>query len=302
MCCMKMRILIGLFLCSGSVWAEQYTRQQYVEMYRQIAVQQMISNRIPASVTLAQGILESASGNSRLAKEGNNHFGIKCHSGWTGKSMFLDDDTKNECFRVYESPLQSYEDHGLFLKNNTRYASLFALDIMDYKGWTSGLKEAGYATNPAYASLLNQVIEDLKLTDFDKIGSQSNNGFGLLSKNDQDVYQEHELLFTRNRAAYVVARKGDTFYQLASEFGVTVRQLARFNDFSKRKDVLVEGDVVYVKPKKRKGFFPVMELAKDQSLRDLSQDLGIKMKRLEQLNRIEDGDKVLPKGTRIILR
>lgn len=299
---MKWRILIGIAVASNSVLAEQYTRQQYVEMYRQVAVQQMIANKIPASVTLAQGILESASGNSKLAREGNNHFGIKCHSGWNGKTMALDDDAKNECFRVYDSPFSSYEDHSLFLKNNSRYGSLFSLDMMDYKGWTAGLKSAGYATNPAYASMLNQLIEELKLTDLDKIGSQSNIGNALLSKNEQTAEQEHEIQYNRNRSAYVVARKGDTFYQLASEFGVTVRQLARFNDFPKHKDVLVEGDIVYIKPKKYRGFFPVVELVEDQTLREISQELGVKMKRLERRNRIEDCDKVLPKGTRIILR
>ncbi len=131
---------------------------QYIETYTPMALEQETLHKIPACITLAQGILESASGQSDLARRANNHFGIKCHSNWTGNTYHKNDDKENECFRAYASPAQSFEDHSLFLKRN-RYSALFSLDIADYKGWAKGLKEAGYATNPQYPELLINLIE-----------------------------------------------------------------------------------------------------------------------------------------------
>lgn len=145
-------------------------RADYVKDWSATAVRQMISHKIPASITLAQGVLESSYGNSTLARLGNNHFGIKCHE-WTGERIYQDDDAKNECFRKYSSADQSYEDHSLFLTTRTRYASLFDLEITDYKSWAYGLKKAGYATNPKYPDLLIGIIEDLKLYEYDKAGT-----------------------------------------------------------------------------------------------------------------------------------
>ena len=141
----------------------------YIEKYKDIAMREMQEYKIPASITLAQGLLESGNGNSELAKKSNNHFGIKCHKDWTGKRTYHDDDEKGECFRVYESPEDSYRDHSIFLKKGQRYAFLFDLKITDYKGWAKGLKKAGYATLPVYANVLIKLIEDYNLAQYDQM-------------------------------------------------------------------------------------------------------------------------------------
>lgn len=155
-CCLGACIIIAITLSAQS---KNTATEDYILQYRDIAIENENSYRIPASITLAQGIIESGSGRSTLAKESNNHFGIKCHSTWQGKRTYKDDDNKNDCFRVYDSAEESFTDHSLFLKKGKRYAFLFDLDIDDYKGWANGLKKAGYATNPKYPELLINVIE-----------------------------------------------------------------------------------------------------------------------------------------------
>ena len=140
----------------------------YIKKFAPAAVKNMRFYRIPASITLAQGVLESGYGEGTLAKKANNHFGIKCHKGWKGKSIRHDDDAKNECFRSYKNPLRSYRDHSLFLVGRDRYSSLFKLKRKDYKGWARGLKAAGYATDPKYAEKLISLIERFNLTRFDE--------------------------------------------------------------------------------------------------------------------------------------
>ena len=164
--------LLTLILLLCSAWlpavAQNSLYEQYINRYSSMAVDQMNRYRIPASITLAQGLLESSAGTSRLARQGNNHFGIKCGGSWRGRYMLVNDDAPNERFRVYSSVRESYEDHSRFLTENRRYAGLFRLSTTDYKGWAHGLKSAGYATNPRYASLLINVIEKYDLTRFDQ--------------------------------------------------------------------------------------------------------------------------------------
>lgn len=158
-----------LTLSTSSIYAsehKQMTQKEYIDIWSNVAVEQMTIHRIPASITLAQGLLESGNGNSVLAVEGNNHFGIKC-SNWTGETIYVDDDIKNECFRKYASATDSYNDHSIFLKK-TRYAKLFTLKIDDYKGWAKELKAAGYATLPEYATKLIDLIERNKLYEYDE--------------------------------------------------------------------------------------------------------------------------------------
>lgn len=147
--------------------AQNLTRKQYIEKYKDVAIRQMHKHKIPASITLAQACLESGDGNSTLARKANNHFGIKCHKGWMGKKYRHDDDKKNECFRKYNDPIDSFTDHSYFLISGSRYNSLFDLPITDYKGWAHGLKSAGYATNPKYAKLLIDIIEEYQLYRYD---------------------------------------------------------------------------------------------------------------------------------------
>ncbi|MFT5055014.1 MAG: flagellum-specific peptidoglycan hydrolase FlgJ, partial [Oceanospirillaceae bacterium] len=147
----------------------RYSRADYINMYAGFAVEEMKLSGVPASITLAQGILESGDGNSSLAKKAKNHFGIKCHGMWQGKKHYMDDDAKDECFRAYGSVFDSYKDHSAFLKGRDRYADLFKLKLTDYKGWARGLKKAGYATNPKYPALLIKIIEENDLAKYDKM-------------------------------------------------------------------------------------------------------------------------------------
>ena len=163
---MKYVILICLFLNILFVSSQSKT-ELYVEKYSDLAIREMKQYKIPASITLSQGILESGNGESRLATKANNHFGIKCH-GWQGKEIYADDDEENECFRKYKRVEDSYRDHSIFLKKNGRYSFLFELDLNDYEGWAHGLKKAGYATSPNYAEKLISLIEKYDLGRFDK--------------------------------------------------------------------------------------------------------------------------------------
>jgi hypothetical protein len=172
---MKVRQILAaiLFLTGPCIFSQQLTTvDDYIELYADLAVEEMEKHGIPASITLAQGILESSCGNSPLAREANNHFGIKCHKEWTGKTYIQDDDEKDECFRKYERVEDSYRDHSEFLATRDRYKLLFDLAITDYKGWAYGLKQAGYATNPKYPELLIKIIEENGLDKYDKVGGQ----------------------------------------------------------------------------------------------------------------------------------
>ena len=159
--------MAALLFAAGHILGQNLTREQYINKYKDIAVTQMHKHKIPASITLAQACLESDNGNSTLARKANNHFGIKCHNGWKGKGYKHDDDAKGECFRKYNDPIDSFTDHSYFLISGSRYNSLFDLPITDYKGWAHGLKAAGYATNPKYAKLLIDIIEEYKLYKYD---------------------------------------------------------------------------------------------------------------------------------------
>ena len=161
--------------------------QDYINTYTKIAIEQEKQYGIPACITLAQGILESGSGRSRLATEANNHFGIKCHNDWKGKKIYKDDDKKNECFRVYDNAEQSYIDHSLFLVGKKRYADLFKLKITDYKGWAKGLKQAGYATNPKYPQLLIDIIELYDLANISQ------------TYQEEDLQEESKEIISQNK-------------------------------------------------------------------------------------------------------
>jgi hypothetical protein len=272
---------------------ESSKKSIYLEKYRDIAVQQMNKYGIPASITLAQGMLESGYGESALAKKSNNHFGIKCHSDWTGATTYANDDKPNECFRVYASVAESYEDHSLFLIKNKRYASLFLLDIKDYKGWAEGLKTAGYATSPTYATLLIALIEESSLQTLD----QQNNSIITTSINSLMILQ-HE-----NKVRYVLAQKGDTYYKIAQRAGLTLKQLHRYNESFEAKDVLKEGDKVYLDPRRiRSKTKKLIKLSKSMSLRELAQAEAIKLKPLMRRNPGFTADEQLPRGKEILLR
>ena len=289
----------------------------YISEWRDVAVQQMHDHGIPASITLAQGILESRYGTSKLAVNGNNHFGIKCNN-WPGAKIYHDDDKKDECFRKYKNAQASYEDHSLFLKQYSRYAFLFEYEVTDYKKWAKGLKKAGYATNPKYANLLIDLIDKYKLHEFDQIIdtdtpdilAEVTNSSSLDSEENTDKteksnsIQEREVFVNSNRTKYVKTKSGDTFFQIAKETGLTLRQLHKYNDFPLTKDHLSPGDIVYIMPKRNKGSKQLSEVALDESKPawQISQNYGIKLKRIMELNNISSPDVSLEKGAVIALR
>lgn len=274
------------------------SKKEYVLQWKATATQQMALYKIPASITLAQGILESGSGNSQLARVGNNHFGIKCH-GWEGKTMFMDDDEKGECFRVYDSAEDSYKDHSEFLTVNKRYNDLFELKSDDYKGWAKGLKEAGYATSKTYAEALISLIEELKLDEFDQNTLREN---GLVVENSAESEISHLTIYSANKVKYIIAKKGDTYYRLSREFDMALWQLYRYNDFGTKKDVLEEGDVVYLQPKKRRTTSKSIKTESELTPRELSQKYAVKLEPLMRRNEFSSPDQLLPVGEKVILR
>ena len=205
----------------------------YIDEYNDIAILEMIAYKIPASITLAQGILESNSGRSRLSVKGNNHFGIKCHSSWTGKRMYHDDDARQECFRKYEHPLTSFRDHSLFLFDRKRYAGLFELRKKDYKGWSKGLKRAGYATDSRYPAKLITLIETYDLDKYDDFDESFLYAGKVMKKTEDNA-----------KSKYVIVGKGDTLYSLAKNNNLTIFKLKWLNGL-KNNDLSV-GQKIYI--------------------------------------------------------
>lgn len=200
---------------------------QYIKRYAPIAVSEMHKYNVPASITLAQGILESGNGRSQLASKSNNHFGIKCHTGWKGAKVYHDDDEKGECFRKYKYVESSYEDHSQFLSGRRRYASLFKLKKTDYKGWSKGLKKAGYATDKNYPKKLIKIIETYELYEFDKIREKDLKRV----KKETTKNQRKPKVKTKKRAVkYYQVQKGDTLYSIAKKYETTVANLKKIND------------------------------------------------------------------------
>ena len=202
---------------------------QYIKRYAPIAVSEMHKYNVPASITLAQGILESGNGRSQLASKSNNHFGIKCHTGWKGAKVYHDDDEKGECFRKYKYVESSYEDHSQFLSGRRRYASLFKLKKTDYKGWSKGLKKAGYATDKNYPKKLIKIIETYELYKFDKIREKDLKRV----KKETTKNQRKPKVKTKKRAVkYYQVKKGDTLYSIAKKYETTVANLKKINDLT----------------------------------------------------------------------
>ena len=287
-------LLLSLFAfltIQGQSRNKQY--EDYIKKYRDIAVEEMKRYHIPASITLAQGLLESGAGYGTLARKSNNHFGIKCGSDWRGKTVKHDDDARNECFRVYKDPKDSYRDHSKFLAGKQRYAFLFDLKITDYKGWARGLKKAGYATNPRYAHQLIDIIERYDLDKYDKKG-----GLKWMKENPNP----HEP-YIANGLLYIIARQGDTWKNLSKEFDISKRKLRKYNDLYKGYE-LQEGDILYLEKKNRKapkGMY-VHVLRNGESMYSISQKYGIRLKRLYKMNKMDFGDAAPKVGTILRIR
>lgn len=298
---MKQLFFLILILNLSTSRAEDIiiSRLEYINSWKIAAIEQMNVYGIPASVTMAQGILESGNGNSKLAREGNNHFGIKCHD-WEGDKMYLDDDAKNECFRVYSNAKESYKDHSEFLKKYKRYEFLFNYKSTDYKNWAKGLKDAGYATDSTYADKLIKLIEDEKLFELDKQNLSSGN---FAANQIQSLLGKHVISTTSNGSNYIVAKKGDTFFKISVELGISMPLLRKYNDFHPNKEFLVVGEKIYIESKarnskKEKQFI----LSEQKTLREISQEKGIRLKSLLRKNYTFTPDQHLPKGTKVFLK
>ncbi|PCJ25412.1 MAG: hypothetical protein COA97_07940 [Flavobacteriales bacterium] len=281
------------------------TRAEYIETYKDDAIREMMKSGIPASITLAQGILESGDGNSPLAVYAKNHFGVKCHSDWTGESMRLDDDEKNECFRKYESVYESYRDHSNFLVTRSRYNFLFELKITDYKGWAKGLKKAGYATNPKYADMLIMLIERNNLNQYDNFAKVPPRK--LSKKRSSKILatgKNFRVIKLHNHIKYIKVKEGDTFYRISKDYEMNLWQIFKYNDLNKG-DVLKTGDIIYLQPKRNKSKEEFHIVKKGESMRDISQLYGVKLKKLYKKNLIimgtqpNVGDKIFLKKKKI---
>lgn len=255
--------------------------EAYIDKYKGVAVDQMRRYHVPASITLAQGLLESDAGRSMLAVEGNNHFGIKCHSDWNGRKMYYDDDRRGECFRKYGSAQASFEDHSKFLISGSRYAFLFELKVTDYKGWANGLKKAGYATNPNYAKKLIEIIELYGLDRYDGKG-----GSGRVRRQSQSDRIPHQT-YLSNGLLYVRLGYDETLKNVAKEFHTSRGKLRRYNEID-RKFIPEEGSVIYLEKKKCKASkeYGTHVVGPDDSLWSISQLYGVRMNCLVRKNRI----------------
>ncbi len=290
--------LFALFCCSAQAQNQAFSR--YIDTYKDIAIDHMKRYGIPASITLAQGLLESGAGQSDLSVRANNHFGIKCGSDWRGPYVLKTDDRPNEKFRAYRSARDSYEDHAKFLTTRQRYAFLFDYDATDYVSWARGLKQAGYATNPRYADKLISLIEQYDLDRYDHTGRRHKGnrnasplpGFDLVVRKCNDNY-------------YVVARAGDTFERISRQTGVKVRRLRRYNEVGRHHEPQ-EGDIIYLEKKRSRaaeslGNGYLHTVAAGESLYSIAQTYGIQLKSLYKYNHLP-ADAVAQVGSRLRVR
>ncbi|WP_082986880.1 MULTISPECIES: glucosaminidase domain-containing protein [Butyricimonas] len=293
-------ILFLTFTCVNICGASNDSRKAFIKKYKSIAIQEMDRTGIPASIKLAQGILESGCGNSKLAINANNHFGIKCHN-WNGASFIMDDDSRNECFRKYRNPEESWVDHSEFLVSRPRYASLFKLSKTDYKGWAKGLKKAGYATAPDYAQKLIKIIEEEELYQFDKPGKRNHKIPNELNYKLGDTQNYQSRVVYINNIPSIKVKKGDTFEGIAQYFGIPLKRLLAYND--KNELSIREGMHVFLKNKKNKApkGYTFHKCRPGDTMYMISQIYGIKLAKLLQYNYMENGDKPQP-GEMISLR
>jgi hypothetical protein len=283
----------------------------YIERFKYIAIKEMKQYGIPASITLAQGILESNAGRSDLAVKANNHFGIKCHKEWSGPTIYQDDDKLNECFRKYSDPVDSYRDHSLFLTTRDRYKVLFSLKADDYKAWAEGLKTAGYATNPDYPKLLVNTIERFSLYQYDRAEQAVPKMPPAAIPSVRPVFKDikysyfapgsggHET-YINNHTWFTFAGKMETLESLSGSFGIPPRKLRSFNDLEKKESVH-EGDPVYLSKKQGRAEVKTHKVESGQSMWEISQIYAVQLKKLYRKNGMVPGQEPVA-GTLLILR
>lgn len=278
----------------------------YIEEYKDLAVREMRRTGIPASITLAQGMLESGYGNSRLARKANNHFGIKCHDTWEGRTIYHDDDARNECFRLYDNPYESYKDHSEFIVNSQRYQFLFNYKETDYESWAHGLKQAGYATSPVYAQKLIELIERYELYRFDNHTTDHTSAYkeenNLGDVDSFKISSPGHKVYNKNRIDYIIVKPGDTFRSLNKELNLLSWELKKYNELDDDYK-LNPGEILYLQPKRNKAErgYEVHTVKEDDTMHSISQMYGIKLEKLYQKNNMEMGEEPEP-GEKIYLR
>ncbi len=318
----KFWITCAAALVSMAAFAQTSPQQKYIDTYHAIAVEEMLRTGVPASITLAQGILESGSGLSTLAVNGNNHFGIKCHKGWSGKTMYQDDDHRNECFRVYGSAEESFRDHSDFLRYRDRYKFLFDLERTDYKGWAYGLKKAGYATDPKYPGKLIKYIEDYNLSRFDVISVEQEaivpeaphkieepvaapavrNGV-VTPASEEFHFPLSRKLYSLNGVPFVYAQEGESYRSIAKYYHKFTWEVLKYNDL-KREETLLPGTIVYLEAKKKKapaGLEMYIVAQDGEDFHQICQRFAVKEKAIRKLNGFT-GTPELREGDEIKLR
>lgn len=282
-------VLVAFVALSANVFyvSAAQDNEAYIEKYYKIAMREMNDYGIPASITLAQGILESAAGTSRLAVQANNHFGIKCHNDWSGEKIYHDDDKNNECFRKYTRAEESFVDHSQFLKDRARYSFLFELDKTDYKAWAKGLKQAGYATDPNYPTRLINLIEKYDLHKYD---------LASFTSKEEDVVTPAKLQTIKNESGlkYVYVQKGESYYTIAKKYSIPFDLIYSYNDVDRKTRQPEEGTVVYLQQKKKKITYGdgVHVVKKGESMHDIAQKYGIRIHSLYDLNKLPYDSKI----------
>ena len=316
---MKKTILAAialLFIVAGTADTPQQT---YIKKYSALAVEEMYRTGVPASITLAQGLLESGCGLSQLAVNGNNHFGIKCHNIWEGARVYHDDDRKGECFRKYDSPEESFRDHSDFLRYRDRYKFLFDLELADYQGWAHGLRKAGYATDPKYPEKLIRLIEEhaLYVYDSQKPAAKTFHEDPAIPASPARIEQAKPLtgrqrevfrfalsrqMYSQNGVPFVYAAEGETYEDIARANNLFVKELLKFNDLKKSKE-LKAGEAVYLQKKKRRAQKGLDRYVSEgeAGLWDISQRFAVRLDDICRLNGISK-DHVLREGDILNLR
>jgi len=322
------KLLVFLFAAAISFSAKAQDNEAvnvYIQQYKQLAIDEMIRTGVPASITLAQGILESNAGRCTLTQQSNNHFGIKCKTDWTGEVVYHDDDRKGECFRRYNSAEDSYRDHSDFLKNRPNYAALFDIDVTNYKDWAYGLKRAGYATNPVYAQSLITTIERYDLEQYTDVALVQSNQLDVASSNiqpqqhieftnasliQQDVKQNASYakpavakypvnsVFRINQANVLYVQPGASLFAIASQYGIPYKKLLDYNDMD-NVDILQQPTLVYLEKKPKQGSKDYHIAMPNENLYDIAQEEGVQLESLlaynnySKNNQLKAGDKIL---------
>ena len=303
-------IITSIFHVQGQ---RQAKYEEYINKYKTLAIKQQQEYKIPASITLAQGLLETGAGASRLAREGNNHFGIKCKEEWTGGKMYHDDDAVGECFRTYKSAEESYIDHSKFLAYRKFYVSLFKLDIYDYKGWANGLQACGYATDKAYGRKLISLIETYELYKYDKAKivkktSTIKDDIYNIKINTPEPSKKNEPINWRRRILqvngihYITAQTNDTYDFISYDTRLKLKKLLKYNEVEKGYQ-LKEGEIVFLQSKKKYASKDnaIYTVKGGDSMHSISQKYGMRMKSLYKLNKLKD-DYVLKPGDTLKVR